>query len=437
MAKISKKSLSGGKRIKAIVTITTSALAWEESVDPMKEIPHVILNSDHDSVEDSLSTVSAECQPLDQPPGMDAKWSEDDHRALVEGIYDIGIRNASPSLILGNMLNVSGLVTKEKLKSHLQKYRVSKDKSKEEFMAVYDNWMKGTQELVQQKQGKIKSSEALANLFDTRSLGSGDLAAFLSLSSMLDDAEEEDLDVDVNEYSNKASELLDLVGPLTFPKLTEEESASPLGQMLMNVKGCFSVLETILQEQRNKKEGGDCHSGLEPGDINPISLSPESCKRPLSPGLDDIIGIPLILTSPCMTPESNPAETLPYIPPMAPLPPNWRPPIRPGLPFRYHQPPTARDTRSLPENVPIKRMRIGPGPPSSGPHDGPPRKPGPPGYYPPPHNYAYPYPGLPQRRFLPPLSHEPTPVPSPFWIPHASLQGISFVSGPGTAAHSK
>jgi hypothetical protein len=82
-------------------------------------------------------------------------FTEGCHRRLVEAIFEIGMSHASPAVIMEHMifpttdwLDDSGhrieslidQVTSERVKSHLQKYRKNKHKSKEEFMREYDRW---------------------------------------------------------------------------------------------------------------------------------------------------------------------------------------------------------------------------------------------------------------------------------------------------------
>ena len=86
-------------------------------------------------------------------------WTEEDHRSFVEAIYEIGLKHASPSVILEKMVLVNAdnanrkksdkkkhnrhhpQLTSERVKSHLQKYRNNKIKSYTEFMGEYDAWM--------------------------------------------------------------------------------------------------------------------------------------------------------------------------------------------------------------------------------------------------------------------------------------------------------
>ena len=69
-------------------------------------------------------------------------WSPSVHRALVEAIFKIGVKNASPSLIKDNLTQpVQDMLTSERIKSHLQKFRRSTEKSADEFMREYDGWI--------------------------------------------------------------------------------------------------------------------------------------------------------------------------------------------------------------------------------------------------------------------------------------------------------
>jgi SHAQKYF class myb-like DNA-binding protein len=88
------------------------------------------------------------------------EWSEASHRKFVAEIFEVGMLHASPTLIQQYMLsNVEGL-TSEKIKSHLQKFRNKQEKSKEEFMSLYDEIY------TKLKMHYIKSCEDCANSSD-------------------------------------------------------------------------------------------------------------------------------------------------------------------------------------------------------------------------------------------------------------------------------
>lgn len=64
-------------------------------------------------------------------------WSEDLHRRFLATIFDIGLRQAKPKLLLELLQPPPGLTT-EHIKSHLQKYRKNCKKTRELFMAQFD-----------------------------------------------------------------------------------------------------------------------------------------------------------------------------------------------------------------------------------------------------------------------------------------------------------
>lgn len=199
------------------------------------------------------NSVSASEDPVDE-------WSEGVHRSFVEAIYEIGKKHASPTLVI-NYMKTSELITKERVKSHLQKYRSAKaaQKSKEAFLADYDSWMKDALAM------QIKSSKMLAQNIKSGSLSSGEVAAFLSLSCMREDTEddekEEGVDITVgieDRYSDNVKEFLDLEEKsFPMPTLTEQEMKTPLGAMFSHVQGCFSMMQKRLEEQRGRNVPGE------------------------------------------------------------------------------------------------------------------------------------------------------------------------------------
>jgi SHAQKYF class myb-like DNA-binding protein len=90
-------------------------------------------------------------------------WNEEQHKNFVSSIFEIGLKNASPAIILENMTQkVDTMITSERVKSKLQKYRSkkNKEKSKQEFMTNYCEFLQ-----------RIKSIQA------TTAAGSGRLGA--------------------------------------------------------------------------------------------------------------------------------------------------------------------------------------------------------------------------------------------------------------------
>lgn len=98
----------------------------------------------------------------------ESPWTLETHRAFVEAIYSVGMSHASPAVIMEYMTLLDPTdhsggrrrksdhsnsghgshkertrgVTNERVKSHLQKYRINGEKSKNEFLQEYDAWMR-------------------------------------------------------------------------------------------------------------------------------------------------------------------------------------------------------------------------------------------------------------------------------------------------------
>ena len=111
-----------------------------------------------------------------KPRKVPLKWSEALHRDFVSAVFDIGVKHASPAVVLDTMLIQDKEVTSERVKSHLQKYRVHKERSKTEFMAEYDKAMR-----------RIKERGGAKWRPTDRFLG-GDVAAAMSYYTMNPDA---------------------------------------------------------------------------------------------------------------------------------------------------------------------------------------------------------------------------------------------------------
>eukprot|EP00953_Heterococcus_sp_UTEX-ZZ885_P024836 13543-Heterococcus_DN1.PRE.1 len=60
-------------------------------------------------------------------------WSDQLHAQFVAALFDHGLKTASPRLLL-DLMPTPGELTTEHVKSHLQKYRLHRDKSREDFL---------------------------------------------------------------------------------------------------------------------------------------------------------------------------------------------------------------------------------------------------------------------------------------------------------------
>ena len=65
---------------------------------------------------------------------QEEEWDDTLHKMFVASIYEIGLKNSSPAVILENMAQKPKTITSERVMSQLQKYRNNREKSKQEFM---------------------------------------------------------------------------------------------------------------------------------------------------------------------------------------------------------------------------------------------------------------------------------------------------------------
>ncbi len=175
--------------------------------------------------------------------GSDGRWSkrftwpDELHRDFVAAIFEVGLKHSSPSTILEHMKKHPD-VTPERVKSHLQKYRLHRQKSKTEFMSNYDSTLV-----------KIKSGEM--DSYDVGSMNCAEVAAHLSHSTSNEHAVnanvKEQLYTDANTKLSVASSK-DSV--LQLPQLTDEEKQSPLGASMGYLMGLFFALRQQLLNQR-------------------------------------------------------------------------------------------------------------------------------------------------------------------------------------------
>ncbi len=117
-------------------------------------------------------------------------FTRDEHRAFVSAIFDIGLKESSPLAVLDHMskklkTQYEGGLNLERLKSKLQKYRMKKNKGKEEFMSLYDETLGDFLKLLAlQKRGNNDNF-----LPPIESLSSGEVPAYLTYSVISDQME--------------------------------------------------------------------------------------------------------------------------------------------------------------------------------------------------------------------------------------------------------
>lgn len=156
-------------------------------------------------------------------------WPDELHRDFVSAVFDVGLKHSSPSSILEQMAPHEQITT-ERIKSHLQKYRLHRQKSKKEFMSSYDSTLV-----------KMKAGEE--DLADPLSFNCGEVAAHLTVSTI---TEKEVVGVDPGSLVQG--------GILQLPQLTEQEKRSPVGASLGYLMGLFFSLKQQLHAQRGIQE---------------------------------------------------------------------------------------------------------------------------------------------------------------------------------------
>jgi len=186
-------------------------------------------------------------------------WPDELHRDFVSAVFDVGLKHSSPSGVLDHM-QASEEVTTERIKSHLQKYRLHRQKSKKEFMSSYESTM------LRMKSGENDHSPA--------SLSCGEIASHLTYSTMIE-----------KEVSDADPSSLVEGGILQLPQLTEDEKCSPVGASMGYLMGLFFSLKQQLHTQRCAQghipiEPASTFSNTPPPAVLPIEQTHSSSQFP-------------------------------------------------------------------------------------------------------------------------------------------------------------
>lgn len=197
------------------------------------------------------------------------KFTEAMHRDFIEAIYDLGVKHASPSIILENMTLTSGALTSERVKSHLQKYRNNRKKSKADFLEEYDSWMQKALTVGGAAGGNLTGHLAPPSVImdmvgSEKALG-GDLAAYLSYSVLHQEGEattkrpatengSQHVVVRAEEPGAIAQAHVHSQVSVPFPILTEEERQTPLGVAFSRVINLFRPMMLCIRNERLQAE---------------------------------------------------------------------------------------------------------------------------------------------------------------------------------------
>lgn len=199
------------------------------------------------------------------------QWSLEQHKAFAAAIFEIGLKNCSPSVIMENMRKQPRYITRERTKSHLQKYRQTKERSRAEFLKEYDVFFKSIEQAkahlnrkncispssdekepsacsdtkgnnVNHKEPIPKAvlTTALEGKKPNKLLG-GKAAALLSYSVLNNFSTSHGPD----QLQYKAAKLME------FPIMSEEEKRSSVGASLLQVKSLIDNMTDALLKQRH------------------------------------------------------------------------------------------------------------------------------------------------------------------------------------------
>jgi SHAQKYF class myb-like DNA-binding protein len=167
-------------------------------------------------------------------------FTKEEHRDFVGAIFDIGIKSCSPTVIMEMMRNERELhITRDIMKSHLQKYRKIKQNSKTQFLKDYGSFLRMLESIKNRESGTHGEDhileEALAGK-KVRDVVGGDAVALLTYSVSND--------CDVTSLSTLNSDKVE------FPDLNETEKNTKLGKSLMCIKGLMVFVRDCIQNSR-------------------------------------------------------------------------------------------------------------------------------------------------------------------------------------------
>jgi SHAQKYF class myb-like DNA-binding protein len=195
----------------------------------------------------------------------DGDWDEELHESFVGAVFEIGLKNASPAVILENMTQKLDSITSERVKSKLQKYRNSKEKSRQEFMEEYRSFLQRVNAMVSASSilhGRADiSPSSLLDMIGSNKLLGGDLAGFLTYAvtrghetSSVGDSEGAIFSARL--LRKGAEEYVETFAgcPIPFPVLSDEEKTSSLGVAMAFVMGLFMSMSQHIARERARSD---------------------------------------------------------------------------------------------------------------------------------------------------------------------------------------
>ena len=177
-------------------------------------------------------------------------WPDELHRDFVAAVFEVGLKHSSPSAIMEHMKQHTS-VTSERVKSHLQKYRLNKTKSKNEFMKSYDRAV-----------DNFKSNPLCIE--GDHSFSCGEVAAHLTHSVQMESNDSQTSNISNREQlppqaGQSVAQDTAGVAVLHLPLLSDDESRSPLGQTFGYLVGMFQTLSAELDMKRQIQDNNFPH----------------------------------------------------------------------------------------------------------------------------------------------------------------------------------
>jgi SHAQKYF class myb-like DNA-binding protein len=267
-----------------LVALSGSKRKLDESMLPNAGVLQAADSEEEPPFADSEGGTSNDASELDDYDDdydhSDDAWTEQQHQDFVAAIFDVGLKQSSPSVIMEHMTRCKGadMITSERIKSKLQKYRNNKEKSKQEFMDEYHSFL---------HRAKLMGGSNLTNpssIFllmgpSERSLLGGDVAGYLTFAASKGEGANRvnkpntntEGGVDgTNDGTIVSSHVLqqgildfvnDFAGrTIPFPTLSEAEKNSPLGASMTFVMGLFFSMQQQLV--RDREALGESTKGL-------------------------------------------------------------------------------------------------------------------------------------------------------------------------------
>ena len=285
--------MSGGrKRQSPLVSTSVSASSVSDTKNPAN-MSNAYQNKKSKSSSSSNNSVSSnsghsnhkksrkKSNDKDQRWSKRFAWPEEAHRDFVSAVFDVGLKQSSPAALLEYMPKKEE-ITSERVKSHLQKYRIHRNKSRQEFINNYDGSFHKLNAAVSHRVNRSSKNRNEENIpsggggglhvSDPWRLSGGDHAAYLTYCIMAEDRlAASDLTSSPNHavddaHASPAATTAIPPGILSpspvgaagsgssffWPELSKEEKKTPIGVSISCLFGMFVSLQAQLAQERKR-----------------------------------------------------------------------------------------------------------------------------------------------------------------------------------------